>query len=192
MKNWILAHQWLIPLLYPLVTSVVTALFKPHTAEELAAMPAWRRHIIEFCAATGFDTKQAIAFVKSIVQAFMGGKSRGFIRRGPMHALSGVVAMVALAVALQVVTALQGCSLITPKNVKTVLDIIDATCLVNKATLGNEEALRLCNIKDGDKAAARELLGEHRAAVSREMMAGAALCADSSLDKMLDGGRDAD
>lgn len=54
--EWAIAHPAILVLIWPVFTAFVTFLFRKHSADEYARLPAWLGHVMRFCEATGIDS----------------------------------------------------------------------------------------------------------------------------------------
>lgn len=66
--EWLRANPALSMLLVYLVLGVVSALFKPRTAEEYAKMPPWIAATLKFVAAIGLDPVKVVEALVSIMK----------------------------------------------------------------------------------------------------------------------------
>jgi hypothetical protein len=97
MLPWIEAHPVLFALLWPTVTALVTAVLKPRSVEEYAAMPPRLGAVLRLVGAIGFDVPKMLESVRQVLT----GKRPG--------ALS-ILAPMLLALALPLVGCTPGAS----------------------------------------------------------------------------------
>ena len=104
-----------------------------------------------------------------------------------MIALRQFVAVsLALLAALFVFGHCTACSLFTKKNANTVLDFVQAACIIENATLGDAQVAQICGIANELIPDLRRLLEAQRAAVARARAdAGAPLTLDAGVPVLL-------
>lgn len=65
---WVYSHPYFMSaIVWPLLTSIVTALFKPRTPEEYAEMNPRLAAMLKFVAASGLDPLKAVEAAKQFV-----------------------------------------------------------------------------------------------------------------------------
>ena len=76
------------------------------------------------------------------------------------------------------------CSLLTAKNLRTVLDVVQVSCIIANATLPDDRVRQACDVADDLVPAMRDVLGEQRAALRRFAAENYGACgaADASAD----------
>lgn len=79
------------------------------------------------------------------------------------------------------ITVLAACSLFTPKNVQTALDIAKVLCIVANAESDDQTVKAVCNILDAEQDAFKSILTQQRAA-SRRYASTRAACSPGATD----------
>lgn len=82
-------------------------------------------------------------------------------------------------------TLLVGCSLFTAKNLRTVLDVVQVSCIIANATLPDDRVRDVCAVADDLVPAMRDVLSAQRVAAERYAAERVGVCAS------LDAGPDA-
>ena len=62
--TWVQANPALLALYWALATALLTAVFGPHTEEQLASYPTWLASVLRVCGALGVDVPKLIQILK--------------------------------------------------------------------------------------------------------------------------------
>lgn len=68
------------------------------------------------------------------------------------------------------------CSLLTTKNLKTVLDVVQVSCIIANATLPDDRVRDVCSVADDLVPAMRDVLSAQRTAAARQASGMAGSC----------------
>jgi len=67
-KVWAVAHpEFMAVVVWPIVTAIVTALFKPKTPEAYAKLPPRLAALLQLIGAIGLDAGKAVSILKKVV-----------------------------------------------------------------------------------------------------------------------------
>lgn len=152
---WCVAHPELV---WPLLTALITLLFKPRTPGEYAAIAArWPRvaALLQLIGALGLDVPKVVEAVGKVVT----GRSDPPKKpppAGPSIMLIGFVAILA--------TQTTACSLFNAKTLRTILDVAQVTCIIAHQELGDADVAKVCDIADDLIPPMRKVLVESRKA----------------------------
>lgn len=72
-----------------------------------------------------------------------------------------------LVLALPLPASIFGCSILTPKNAKTALEIGKATCIAARVFLPREEVIKACDILEAEAPLMDQLLSAQKASMQR-------------------------
>lgn len=70
------------------------------------------------------------------------------------------------------------CSLLTTKNLKTVLDVVQVSCIIANATLPDDRVRQACDVADDLVPAMRDVLSSQRTAAAKYAAEHAGMCPD--------------
>ncbi len=95
------------------------------------------------------------------------------VRTSPAKPPGGVRSMLAVLLSFTLVGTIStiACTPGQRQALRTVLDIVDTTCIIAHQALADAEVLRVCAIKDEAKDAAREVLSSSRTASAQAVAA---------------------
>lgn len=145
------AHPLLMAaLIWPFVTAILTVLFKPRSAEEYAELAKnWPRLAAfwRFLGAIGLDIPKAVQSLQEFIKP-----------RGPML----VFAMLGL------VLTTTSCTPGQRAVARTVLGIIETTCIIAHQDLPDEEVAKVCGLAGPFIEPMKDVLAESRRVTARE------------------------
>lgn len=167
LSGWAEAHPELMAaIIWPLVTALVTFLFKPRSAEEYASLPPRVAAALKLVAALGLDPVKAIEAAKQIVagptKPPKGPSVRGAIAR---RRLDGIALLCFFGVVLLASRAVVGC---TPQGrwhaANVVLDVLQ--CVIANEAKPDAEVVALCAGENVSPDDVRKILASHRASLA--------------------------
>lgn len=165
---WCAAHPELV---WPILTALITLLFKPRTPAEYAQIAVRFPRVaagLQLIGALGLDVPKVVEAVRKVIT----GRSEPPAKpppAGPSIMAIGLVALLA--------TQTTACSLLTPKTLRTILDITQTTCIIAHQELPESDVAKVCDVADDLIPPMRRVLAESRkASAEAAAKAGAQRC----------------
>jgi len=161
---WCVAHPELV---WPLVTAIITLLFKPRTPTQYAQIAVRFPRVaagLQLIGALGLDVPKVVEAVRKVVT---GKAEPPPPPAGPSIMAIGLVVLLA--------SQTSACSLFNAKTLRTILDITQTTCIIAHQELPESDVAKICDVTDDLLPPMRRVLAEAKKASAK---AGAQKCGD--------------
>ncbi len=152
---WCAAHPELV---WPLLTALITLLFKPRTPGEYAAIAArWPRvaALLQLIGALGLDVPKVVEAVRKVVTGTSDPPKKP-PPAGPSIMAFGLVVLLA--------SQTSACALFSPRTLRSVLDITQTACIIAHQELPESDVAKACDVADELIPPMRRVLAESRKA----------------------------
>ncbi len=152
---WCAAHPELV---WPLLTALITLLFKPRTPTEYAQIAVrWPRvaAALQLIGALGLDVPKVVEAVQKVVTGRV-DPPRKPPPSGPSIMMFCLVAVLA--------SQSMACSLLSSRTLRTVLDITQTACIIAHQELPESDVAKVCDVADDLLPPMRRVLAESRKA----------------------------
>ncbi len=180
---------------WPILTALVTVLFKPRTPADYEAMcarnPAWLwpriATALQLFAALGLDPVKAMQVLRDHINRDGGGgpadpvvdvtsDAKSVAPGADTSDDSKPVSRWILVSLLLGAVGLGGCSLFTKSQAKSAIDAVALACILERSTLDDQSIADACNIADSLIPSLKDLLAVHRKAVAKATSQKALAC----------------